>query len=69
MCTHYTTSGDGEDESGVKPSLKMDNLADLARMNPIIWHRNLLLKHILFSAQIHLIVGDVSVANGIVEAK
>ena len=69
MCTHYTTSGDGEDESGVKPSLKMDNLADLARMNPIIWHRNLLLKHILFSSQIHLIVGDVSVANGIVEAK
>ena len=69
VCTHCTTSGDGLDESGVKPSLKMDNLADLARMNPIIWHGNLLLKHTLFPTQIHLIGGDVSMADGIVEAK
>ena len=67
-CPHYTT-GDGGDESGVKPSLKMNNLADLARMSPIIWHRNLLLKHTLFPAQIHVIGGNVSMANGIVEAK
>ena len=67
--TGTTSFPDGMGQTGSKPDLKPETLADLSPVYPVIWHGNLVLKETGFPTQMHLIGGDPAVAELLVKAK
>ena len=67
--TGPTSSSDGQSQTGLKPDFKLESLADLSRVFPVIWRGNLVLKNTGFPTRMHLIGGDPSVAELLIRAK
>ena len=59
----------GVNQEGVKPDSKVETLSDMARVYPVVWHGNLVLKNTGFPTRMHLIGGDPAVAELLVRCK
>lgn len=55
--------------AGMKPDFKVETLMDIARVYPVVWHGNLVLKNTGFPTRMHLIGGDPAVAELLVRCK
>lgn len=67
--TGPASSSDGQGQTGLKPDFKVESLADLSRVYPVIWRGNLVLKNTGFPTRMHLIGGDPAVAELLVRSK
>lgn len=67
--TGPTSSSDGPGQTGLEPDFKVESLADLSRVYPVIWRGNLVLKNTGFPTRMHLIGGDPAVAELLVRSK
>jgi len=64
-----TSSLDGPSHSGADADSKVETLADMSRVYPVIWRGNLVLKNTGFPTRMHLVGGDPAVAELLVRSK
>lgn len=63
-------TGVGGHQPGLKGAdSKVENLSDMARVYPVVWHGNLVLKNTGFPTRMHLIGGDPAVAELLLRCK
>lgn len=63
------TSPTGGNQPDMKADFKVETLADMSRVYPVVWHGNLVLKNTGFPTRMHLIGGDPAVAELLVRCR